>query len=315
MTSESQERPPARGGILPDGYVIPLSAYAEDPVPLAEILGEIWKGRLRVAGCALALAAIFGVIGFLMSPVYRAQTILSTPAAEGSGLAGSLGELGSIAALAGIQVNEGESGRQEAIALLKSRGFTQAFIRDENLLPVLFAKKWNAESKAWDVDDPREAPTLGDGFYKFDSEVRQVSVDDKTGLVTLSVEWGDRELAARWANLMVLRLNDQMRARAVAETERSLKYLGEELSKTGLVEIQQSIYKVIEGQVKAMTLAKAREEYAFRVIDPALVPDAKDYARPKRALMIVLGFMLGLMGAVAWLVVSLYWRRSPGHRG
>jgi LPS O-antigen subunit length determinant protein (WzzB/FepE family) len=51
-------------------------------------------------------------------------------------------------------------------------------------------------------------------------------------------------------------------------------------------------------------LAKVRQEYAFKTIDPAVVPEVK--SEPKRALICVLGTLLGGMFAVLWVLVAHY---------
>ena len=51
-------------------------------------------------------------------------------------------------------------------------------------------------------------------------------------------------------------------------------------------------------------LAQVRTEYLFKTIDPAVVPEEKD--EPKRALICVLGFLLGGMLGVLWVLVRHY---------
>jgi LPS O-antigen subunit length determinant protein (WzzB/FepE family) len=51
-------------------------------------------------------------------------------------------------------------------------------------------------------------------------------------------------------------------------------------------------------------LAKVRQEYAFKTIDPAVVPEEK--SEPNRALICVLGTLLGGMLAVLWVLVAHY---------
>jgi uncharacterized protein involved in exopolysaccharide biosynthesis len=48
-------------------------------------------------------------------------------------------------------------------------------------------------------------------------------------------------------------------------------------------------------------LANVREEYAFRVVDPASVPDADKYVWPRRALILALGLVVSGMGALGWV--------------
>lgn len=40
-------------------------------------------------------------------------------------------------------------------------------------------------------------------------------------------------------------------------------------------------------------LANVRDEYAFKVIDPAVMPEYRDIVRPRRALMLALGLVMG----------------------
>src|SRR5690606_2767647 len=106
----------------------------------------------------------------------------------------------------------------------------------------------------------------------FDDNVRSISEDDETGLVTLTVEWIDPEIAAEWANILVERLNERMRRRALLEAESNVGYLQEELAKTGVVTLQQSISRLLESELQKLMLARGNEEFAFRVIDRAQVP-------------------------------------------
>ena len=54
------------------------------------------------------------------------------------------------------------------------------------------------------------------------------------------------------------------------------------------------MYAAMENQLNAVMLAKARPDYALRVVDPALVPDAREPIKPKRRLLVLAGFVFGL---------------------
>ena len=100
-------------------------------------------------------------------------------------------------------------------------------------------------------------------------------------------------MAAAWANDMVKELNGRLQPDAVRDAQRSIDYLEAEARKTNVVELQQAIYRLIESQIKKTMVAKASDEYAFKVIDPARVPE--EPVRPKPLVMVVLGFILGLI--------------------
>jgi capsular polysaccharide biosynthesis protein len=221
-------------------------------------------------------------------------------------LSGLTGQLESIASLAGI-AKEGDDNKQEAIATLKSRAFTLQFIKDENLLPTLFPDDWDSRGGNWDTKPGKTPPTSWDAYELFDEEVRQVTESRKTGLVTVAVEWQDPDLAALWANLLVSRINTHMRRRVIEEAEKSVEYLNKELNKTSIVEIQKAIYALIEEQVRRIMMANVREEYSFKVIDPAVAPDVDEYRKPKRGMIIGLSLVGGL---TAGMVLALIRQRN-----
>jgi uncharacterized protein involved in exopolysaccharide biosynthesis len=257
------------------------------------------RGALIVFLIGLAATA---AVAFMTSPVYRGKVVTVVISDQaGGGLGGLLGQFGGLASLAGLNLPLGDSNRAEAIAVLSSREFSRSFIEDENLLPVLFWKKWDAGQGKWSVDDPDDIPTIGDGLKKFEEKVRRVNVDELTGLVTLTIDWRDRELAARWANGMVARANQEMRRRAIDEARRSIEYLEAEAAKTSVAELRSTIYSVVETQINTIMLASVRDEYSFRVIDPASVPDADKYVWPRRALILALGFIVSILLALTWV--------------
>ena len=55
-------------------------------------------------------------------------------------------------------------------------------------------------------------------------------------------------------------------------------------------------------------LARARDQYSFRVIDPAVVPDADQFVAPNRALIIFLGALAGFLLGV---VMAMATRKEP----
>ena len=161
-----------------------------------------------------------------------------------------------------------------------------------NLLPVFFANKWDMQGGRWKSADAADWPDTRDGVKYFDEKVRSIQDDKKTGLITLAVEWKDAKLAADWANLLVDRVNDDLRARALREAESNVAYLQRELSGATIVTLQQSIGRLLDSELQKLMLARGKKEFAFRVIDRAETP--KWRYRPQRALIVSFAFFLGL---------------------
>lgn len=276
-------------------------------IDLRVVARRLWSGRWWISASCVVFTAAFTAASLLMTPIYRATTVAvdASSGRDGMGsLGGALGQLGGLASLAGISVG-GSSGQiEESLAVLRSREFTENFIRDRRLLPELFSERWDKKNARWTVP-PEEQPTLAQAYRFFDNTVRNVARDKLTGLIKIDIEWKDPVKAATWANELVVRLNANMRARAIASSDASVGYLEKELTGTSVVETRQAINRLIEAQINQRMLASVSQEYALRVVDRALPPDPKNVVRPNKRLLVVLGATLGLMlGAFGVLIAS-----------
>jgi uncharacterized protein involved in exopolysaccharide biosynthesis len=281
---------------------LPVGAEAARTVTLADLVRASWQLRGYWLGGAVA-GILAGVAAALfMTPVYRASiTVMPVVDARQvpAALPGLLSRFGGGAAF-GLG---DDGGREEALAVLRSRQFTAAFIDEQQLLPELFAERWDAATGDWLPGDPADVPTAWQAWQRFDLEVRHIREDRDRGLVTIDVDWRDPVLAARWANLLVDGVNEELRGRRLARLERSLELLQVELERAELAELRQAIAGVIQTQVNERMLAMTRRDFAFRIIDPAEPPDLDRPRAPKPALYAALGFSAGaILGLLAGFV-------------
>ena len=271
-----------------------------DRISVRQVWRILWRGKTTIIAATVIFAMASVAYALLAKEIYRADALLAPANEQSSPMIGS--QLGGLAALAGVNIGE-ESG-VEALAVLKSREFARAFIEQYDLLPVFFEDDWDADQKRWQVDDPADAPDIRDGVKYFHESILKVSEERSTGLVTLAVEWTDADVAAEWANTLVRRLNDRLRERALQEAETNVTYLQSEMASSNLVTLQESIGRLLESELQQLMLAKGNEEFAFKILDPAVSP--KRRVRPKRALTVVVGTILGgLLGVFAVLVVNV----------
>jgi uncharacterized protein involved in exopolysaccharide biosynthesis len=275
---------------------------------LKEIVMAVWAWRWSSLAIVVASTALAALVAFTATPIYRAEVLLSPLQGEGQaagGLGGLVRQLGDIAPLVGMSGLDGVGLKEETMALVASRSFLGQFIKDEKLMPVLYP-----ELSAPGAADAEDAPTLGDAYRRFDRSILSVDEDKDSGLIRLAIEWHDPEVAAHWANKLVARINEHMRTRAIAESERSNEYLRKQLSETSILGIQDSINRLIESNISTIALARSRDGYALRVIDAAVPPEAKDFVRPRRVLLLALGVVGGSMLALFVVLSRLVWRRG-----
>ena len=257
-------------------------------IDFLEIWRAVWLGKWLI----VAIAAVFSVGGvayaLLAQEWFRVETTLSPVDARKS-LSGSLAQLGGLASIAGINLPGGSE--QEPLAVLKSNDFAKSFIQDLNLVEVL------TEGRSLDGSPP----DVRDALVVFNQHVRSVSDDKRTKIVTLTVQWKDPKIAAYWANELVDRLNERMRTQALEEAQRNVSYLQREIASTSVVSLQQSMGRVLEGEMQKLMLARGNKEFAFKVIDRASPPKLRE--SPKRTLIVLLALFMG--GAVGTVVVVL----------
>lgn len=316
--SDISSSSPAPGSVgatppgVPFGYFVPASPQTQgNGFTLDFIFEATWQHRWTIVAVTafFVLAASFAAV--VMKPIYRAEIVVLPVKEMGAqrGLGSIASQLGGLAALAGLGLADGGR-KDEAIAILESRKFTEQFIRDRGLLPILYEDDWDAQSKRWKSSDPDDVPTLWKAEDRFARKIRRISEDKGTGVITLKIEWKDPRAAAQWANELVQRLNGEIRARDTAEAQRSLAYLNEQLKKTEVVELRETIHRLIETEINRVMLTSVRDEYVLRILDPATPPDVDDYVRPKRVLMIVAALVLGLALSMVFALLRHGWRED-----
>lgn len=269
-------------------------ARTDHDLDLRQVAARLWRAHYWIVLSVALFTGVLAAIALLMQPVYRATVMLAPVNANDSALDDSpVGSLGGLAALAGDIGVPGGTRTQEALAVMRSREFIERFIVDHRLLPELYASIYDARQQSWTVADDRQ-PTLARA-YKYFNEISTAAVDPKTGLVKVQIDWRNPRQAATWANELVVRLNAVMRQRAIERSSAYIGYLEKELTTTPEITARAALGRLLEAQIRERMLATVNQEYALRVIDRALIPDARDPLRPKKLLLVMLGALVGLL--------------------
>jgi uncharacterized protein involved in exopolysaccharide biosynthesis len=262
-------------------------------------LQDIWRVMAPLKWMLVAGAVCGSLLGWgaswLFHPIYNATvTMLATKSPESSnGSGGIAGQVGGLAALAGINLQGDDSHLMGAAAYLRSKTLVMKFIETHDLMPVLYASRWDNNKHEWLPGWNGKIPTESSAVRKIRSSVIKIAEDKRSGLFTVSVDWRDPALAYRWANDFVSLANEGLRRRAILDAQATIDYLNEQLEKTQTLEVKAALSRIIETQLKNLTLAKVREDYAFRVVDAAVLPDQEDVTSPKRWLFAMVGFFIG----------------------
>jgi uncharacterized protein involved in exopolysaccharide biosynthesis len=261
---------------------------------------------LRHIRLFLLLTFSFGVITFgisyLFAPLYKADiTLIPTEETLGVDQNSLLGGFSSIASLVGAGAGALGSKESEALAILKSRGLVLSYMQEHDLLPILFANKWDPTTHKWKSYKKNYVPTLEDGYRVFDKQIRNIVENRKTNVITVYMTWRDPRLAKQWADGLVDAANAFIRAQEIERSTSNLDYLKSASENTAIMEVKNSIYKLMESEIKKQMIAMGNKNYAFRVVDPAVVPERKVF--PMHSYFGVFGAALG---AMIWLLLVAF---------
>tara|TARA_R110000764_G_scaffold87982_2_gene168922 strand:+ start:207 stop:1124 length:918 start_codon:yes stop_codon:yes gene_type:complete len=289
-------------------------------IDLRELWNVIWRGKWII----IVVTAIFAVVSasYVLSlpNIYRSEALLApTDADQNGGFTGVAGQLGGLASLAGVNLGSPKVDKiGMAIEILKSREFFAKFATKHRILPDLMAVKgwdmatnemiynediYSPNTNEWlrEVSLPKlPKPSLQEAKREFD-KLLLITNSAETGMITISIEHYSPETAKLWVDWLIQDINLVMKERDKDEAIRSISYLQSQISETNIVGQKTLLYQLIEEQAKTLMFAEVRDEYVFKTIDPALVPELK--FKPKRALIVIIGILLG--GGLSMILVFI----------
>ena len=291
----------------------------DDEIDLFELFQNLWDDKWLI-GAITSFAAVVSVVVALGLPnIYQASTLLRPQRSEG-GMGGLARQYGGLASLAGISLpsGDGQSKTQLALEVLKSKKFAYDFATRHDLLPALFAAdSWDWSSQALSLDSsiydpaaggwvrevppPRTAAPSPEEVHALWNGTISLSVEKDSGFVTLSIKHRSPVYAKEWLDLLVVDINEALRAQDLAESERAVAYLEGQLKQTNVAEIRELLAGLLRSHMESRMMATVEPNYVFSVIDPPTVPELK--SEPKRALICVLGTLLGGMLGVVFSLV------------
>ena len=299
-----------------------LAPVYDDEIDLKELFSVLWAAKKLILGITSIFAVVSVIYALSLPNQYKASALLAPAQQQSGGLSGALADFGGLAALAGVNIGGNDGGEaQIAQEIFVSWGFIEKFIQQNNLAVEVFAADgWDEQRNQISIDDDLYSveenrwtrtppsgktanPTSWELYEEFLEKV-SISADKKTGLISLSVEYYSPYIAKQWVDQLVVAINQHMQQRKLQMVNTNIQYLEAQIQKTPIAEMREVFYTIIEEQVKSKMLAEASPEYVFVTVSPAMVPAEK--SQPKRALICILGTILGGMLSIAFVLLRYY---------
>ena len=231
-----------------------------------------------------------------------------------------LGQYGDLASVVGISLpSNSQNKATRVIETIKSRDFISHLLRIENFAPALMAAdgfdhasgEIIFDSSRYDVKDDKwkssffssgsSKPTDLDIHRRYIKDIISVSQDRRSGLITISVEHLSPVFAKKFLDLIIDEANSLLREKDLKDSSEALLYLESQLSKTSLIEMKDSLNKLIQVQLETQMLANVSSDYVLKAIEPPYLPEKK--SRPSRAIICIITTMVGTFLAFALILV------------
>ena len=295
----------------------------DDEIDLRELFNVLWEGKWIIVSLTSFISIIVLIYSLLLPNIYEAKAML-VPVNSSSGIAGTLGSYSGLAGIAGISLpsvgDEGNSAK--AIEKIRSLSFFENNILPNINLPDLMAvKSWNSKTNILNFDDSiydtssnkwvrdysypqQQIPSPQESFEVYTTSHLSLSEDKKSGFISLSIKHQSPFVAKQWVELIVNEINSFYRQKDKIESEKAASYLNQQISLTSLSEIKEALAQLLQEETKKLTLIEANQYYVFDYIDPPAVMEKK--SEPKRALICILGALLGGMLSVLIVLIRHY---------
>ncbi len=282
----------------------------------------IQKHKKLIGRIVLVMVILTAIISLFMTNIYQGKALITSISPKGGGggnLSALAQQFGSVAGFAGLSLPSSVSGTvslPELVNLLNSNIVREKMIQKYNLLPILFYDDWDSDKKDWKrggislnplvligkvikmitPKDPKapkkkadDVPDIQDGLRKLEDIVK-VKQNIKENTITVSIDYPDPEMAAKMTNYLLDALNDHITGEAKRVAKINKDYLEDQITKNSDPIIKQKIYNLVADQIETIMMAEVKENFAFKVLDPPMVPDKK--IKPKRTQMVILSLFI-----------------------
>ena len=130
------------------------------------------------------------------------------------------------------------------------------------------------------------------------------------GFVKVSISHPIPSIALDLSNWLIEDINNDIRDEDVLLANQSIRFLEREVSKTSSESLKLMLYNLILENTKTIMLANTQNDYVFRVIDPAFLPEYK--SSPNRPIIcILITFIGGIFAALICLYLNSRLKKLP----
>jgi uncharacterized protein involved in exopolysaccharide biosynthesis len=318
---------------------------AEEMLPEAEAgyyVRSLVDERLRIVAIT-SVAVFLSVVLALVLPRFFTAHVTMLPTDDGE--SGFPSQLSGIASSIGLQFPFGSVSQSDLYPTILASDRLLSGILDERFAPEPGAEPMRlldiVVEKKQDLTDHEHRMAA---LRELRENVVRSHKDSDTGVISLSVTTPDAELSATLANRLVTRLETYLIDTRMVEGSRNRTFLDDRLAVVSVdlrkaeetlkkfretnrriedspelllqqerlsrdVLMQEQIFLELQRQKEVAKIEEVKNTPVLRVLDEATPPVRP--SRPHKVIVVAMGFVLGLIGALGFVLVRAALRLSP----
>jgi uncharacterized protein involved in exopolysaccharide biosynthesis len=259
----------------------------------------IWKRRKMIGSMMVAAVVTMIILSFLMTDIYQAKAVISpvTGRDSGTNTAGLSALAQQLGGFPGVP-SSSQANASEIVSLLNSNILRRKIIEQYNLMPLLFYGQWDQERRIWKQEYSVlgmkpfkfiKIPDIWDALRLLEENVK-INRNIKDNTITVTVDFHDPKLAALIADYYLVTLTNYMSS-----------------------EVKQKTYNLIAQQIENGMMAEVKENFAFKIIDPPMMPDKK--IKPRRSVIALLSLVISLLSGIGIALFLEYYEKLKKNNG
>jgi len=237
---------------------------------------------------------------------YQATSIIMpmTPDQADAQTSGDSGGLlgGASGGLATMLLGQGDNEMvaENYMAIMNSFDFTMNLVKRFHLATRLIAKEG---------DDPATMQPYD--IYQWINGNFDAEYDYKSGNLALTYIDRDPAMAREVLGYYLQSLQDKLRAEEINSATVAAKSLEDEVAHTSDTLLQQQLYELLAHQIQRQKLAQMQADFAFKMIEPPMVPDFK-YAPHGGKSGVLAGFLV-IFAMSTYILVRAWLKQASAH--
>ena len=260
-------------------------------IKLKDFFNILWSRKYKIIGVGIVSSILFVIYSFSIPPVYTSSALIKVSDSQETGASLNSGLTG-LASLAGINLRGGGGNKSDLVMeTVTSRTFFTHLAQIDNTLPNLMAidsydkstneiiydaNKYDPIKNEW-IEDPSEFLS----YIRYRQSTLSITRDKFTNFMVISVTHASPEYSKKLLETIISELNLLARAKQKAESDQTIKFLNNELSKTNFVDIKNTINLLLKSELQKKMFAEVVEDYLVDYIDYPFTPEPQSAPNKK----------------------------------